>query len=110
MNLRLKSEMPLLELQLFLTLQTSHLIYSTDLRSNHDLVGNMLDRLPGLKLLISFGFSSCFNTLTCSLDICKRTKNALKYFIPEKRKPLSQEEIGQPATAEEELEVGRLVS
>ena len=81
MNLRLRSELPLLEIQLFLTLQTSHLIHSTDLRSNHDLVGNMLDRLPGLKLLVSFGFSSCFNTLAFSLDICKRTKSVLKYFI-----------------------------
>src|SRR4051812_25747456 len=86
MNLRLGSEMPLLEIQLFLTLQTSHLIHSTDLRSNHDLVGSILGRLPGLKLLISFGFSSCFNTLARSLDLSTRTKSVLKYFIPEKRR------------------------
>lgn len=86
MNLRLRSELPLLEIQLLLTLQTSHLIHSTDLRSNHDLIGNILDRLPGMKLLISFGFRSCFNTLACSLDKCVNERKVSYSISFEKRK------------------------
>ena len=79
MNLRLRSELPLLEIQLFLTLQTSHLIHSTDLRSNHDLVGNMLGRLPGMKLLISFGFAT-FSTHLPALWTFVNERKCLKVF------------------------------